>query len=296
MSVLPDVGSELPANSDRAAVVCTALVDEAVNDALDVVVMLDEHSLMCDFVWSDVVPVNQDFVSADVCGDDRFSPGVRNDVSLHWQMDIDFCEMVNWECQFNGEDMTLARAPDWKSVLRCIALMSRLPKFPDGNGPKCFDDIGNNCIMNISAWGTCPRVRTSICSPETFAQTLPTQQECLVSDVPSGAVAQLRGCERMRGNRVFPGDIVCTRDWGYIRPAAVGESPVHTQPVTGSLLFRSPLRCVLGRWLHALMRGCGDNECSPGEIGWAGNWSYIRPASPSDVYWACHGRTCCIKD
>ena len=89
--------------------------------------MLDEHSLMCDFVWPDVVPANQDFVSADVCGDDRFSPGVRNDVSLHWRMDIDSHEMVNWECQFNGEDRALAGASDWRSVLHCIALMSRLP-------------------------------------------------------------------------------------------------------------------------------------------------------------------------
>ena len=37
MSVLPDVGSKLPTDSDAAAVVCTALVDEAVDDALDVV-------------------------------------------------------------------------------------------------------------------------------------------------------------------------------------------------------------------------------------------------------------------
>ena len=86
VSVLQDIGSELPADSARAAVVCTALLDEAVDDALDVVglhvgqlwfrmesegalpVMLDEHSLMCDFVWPDEVPANQDFGSADVCG------------------------------------------------------------------------------------------------------------------------------------------------------------------------------------------------------------------------------------
>ena len=35
--VLLDTGSELPADSDRAAVVCTAPVDEAVDNALDVV-------------------------------------------------------------------------------------------------------------------------------------------------------------------------------------------------------------------------------------------------------------------
>ena len=37
VSVLLDVGSELPTDSDAAAVVCTALVDEAVDDALGVV-------------------------------------------------------------------------------------------------------------------------------------------------------------------------------------------------------------------------------------------------------------------
>ena len=37
MSVLLDAGSELPADSDRAAIVCTAPVDEAVDNALDVV-------------------------------------------------------------------------------------------------------------------------------------------------------------------------------------------------------------------------------------------------------------------
>ena len=37
MSVLPDVGSELPTDSDAAALIYTALVDEAVDDALHVV-------------------------------------------------------------------------------------------------------------------------------------------------------------------------------------------------------------------------------------------------------------------
>ena len=37
VSVLPEVGSEIPEDSDGAALVCTALVDEAVDDALEVV-------------------------------------------------------------------------------------------------------------------------------------------------------------------------------------------------------------------------------------------------------------------
>ena len=68
MSVLPDAGSELPADSDRAAVVWTAPMVEAVDYALDVVglhvgqlwfrtdledvspMMTDEDSVMCDLV------------------------------------------------------------------------------------------------------------------------------------------------------------------------------------------------------------------------------------------------------
>ena len=37
--VLLDAGSELPVDSDRAAVVCMAPVDEAVENALDVVIL-----------------------------------------------------------------------------------------------------------------------------------------------------------------------------------------------------------------------------------------------------------------
>ena len=37
VSVLPDVASEFPADSNGTAVVCSALVNEAVDDALDVV-------------------------------------------------------------------------------------------------------------------------------------------------------------------------------------------------------------------------------------------------------------------
>ena len=284
VSVLPDVGSELPVDPDVAAMVCAALLEEAVDSALDVVgvnvgqlwfrtdpedalpVMLDEHSLMCDLVWLDVVPVIQDVVSTDVCGDDRFSPGVRsNNVSLDWWIDLDSHGIVNWECQLNGEDRVLAGASDWRSVLHCIALMSCLPEFPDIDCPKCSDDIGRNCIMDFSAGGTCPRVRTPGCGLKTFAQTLPTRQECLVNEKSSGGgVARMRGCAWMRGcAEEYTGEestkiksteeestgvdeIGCAEDWGYIRPVTDGEWPVCVQPVTGSLLFRSPLRRELG--------------------------------------------------
>ena len=226
MSVLPDVGSKLPTDSDEAAVVRTALVDEAVDNALDMVglhvvqscfrtdsedallVLLEEHSLM-----NDAVLVIQDFLSTDNCGDDRFSPGVRNHVSLNWQVHLHSHRMIYWEGRWNGEDGYRedgyrAGVSDWRSVLCCVALMSRLPEFPDTDCLNCFNDIGKNCVMDLSAWGTCPLcplVRPPEWGLETFAQTSPNQQECLVSDVPYGAVTQVRGCAQMRGKRAFPG-------------------------------------------------------------------------------------------
>ena len=70
---------------------------------------------------------------------------------LDWQIDLDFHGMVNWECQLSGEDRGLAGASDWRSVLRGVAPMLRLPEFPDNDCLKCFDDIGKNCIMDVSA-------------------------------------------------------------------------------------------------------------------------------------------------
>ena len=173
---------------------------------------------------------------------------MRNAVSLNWRIDLDSHEIVDWECQFNYEDRTYAGASHWKSVLRCVARLSRLPEFPDRDCLKCFDDIGKNCIIDFNAGGTHPQVRTPECSLEVCAQILPNRQECLGSDVPSGAVALLCGCERMcccTECGCSPGEIGCVEDWGYIRPATDDEGPVCSQPV-GSLLFGSPLRRALG--------------------------------------------------
>ena len=62
-------------------------------------------------------------------------------------------------------------------------------------------------------------------------------------------LARLHGCAVVRGcaeESTGAGEIGCAEDWGYVRPVTDGESPVCAQRVTGSLLFGSPLRCVLG--------------------------------------------------
>ena len=46
-------------------------------DSEDVLpMMMDENSMICDLVRPDSVPVDRDSVLTDICGDDRFSPGV----------------------------------------------------------------------------------------------------------------------------------------------------------------------------------------------------------------------------
>ena len=141
MSVLLDARSELPADSDRADVVCTVPMDEALDNALDVVglhvgqlwfrtdsedilpLMIDEHSVIGDFVRPDSVPVVQAYMSTDVCGDDRFSPGVTDRTSLDRQTDLDSHGEVLWECLSVSEDSYVACLSDWRSVLRLVALM-----------------------------------------------------------------------------------------------------------------------------------------------------------------------------
>ena len=109
------VPTSLKMDSDGAAVVCTTLLDEAVDNTLEVVgwhdgqlwfrtnpedalpVMPDEHSLMSDLVWPDVIPVHQNFVLNDVCGDDRFSPGVTECATVNRQTGLDSHGEVLWE-------------------------------------------------------------------------------------------------------------------------------------------------------------------------------------------------------
>ena len=70
--------------------------------------------------------------------------------------------------------------------------------------------------MDFSAGGTCPCVRTPKCGLKTCAQTLPTWQECLFHEVPSGAVARVCGCARMCGcaeESTGVDEIGCTEDW-----------------------------------------------------------------------------------
>ena len=185
MSVLPVAGSELPADSDRVAVVCTALLDEAVDNTKEVVglrvgqlcfrtdseavlpMMIDEHSMICDLVRPDSVPVDRDLVSNDVCGDDRFSPGVTERATLNRQTGLDSHGEVLWECLSVWEYSSVACLSDWRSVLQLVALMSGFPEFPDTGDPDfClkmlisrvgFGDIGRNYIINFSDWKMCQR-------------------------------------------------------------------------------------------------------------------------------------------
>ena len=126
VAVLSDAGNELPADSDRAAAVRAAPLDEAVESALDVVglnvgqswfrtdsedifpLMVDEHIMLCKLD-----------VSTDVRGDDRFSPGVTGCVSLDRQSDLDSHGEEHWERLFFGGNSSVACMSDWKGVLDC---------------------------------------------------------------------------------------------------------------------------------------------------------------------------------
>ena len=190
-------------------------------------------------------------MSTDVCGDDRFSPGVMYCASLDRLNNLDSHGEVLWECLSVSGNSSVACLSDWRSVLRLVALMMGSPEFPDTGDPDfCLS------MLIFSARKMCPRAWMPEIGLWMFAQTLPAlpvRQEWPVREVLAGAegfsgaspegVARLRGCtEEFTG----AGEFVGAEDWGYIRPVADGESPFCVRPVTGSRLFGSSIGRVLG--------------------------------------------------
>ena len=124
VSVLPDVGSELPADSNGAAVVCSAPMNEAVDDALDVVnlrvgqwwfrtdsevvlpLIVNELSVISDLVH----------MKTDVCGDDRFSPRVKDYPSLESRTVCDSLRVMMFsQTHFRdvGQNWTMGFSDRW---------------------------------------------------------------------------------------------------------------------------------------------------------------------------------------
>ena len=123
-------------------------------------------------------------------------------MSLDCHVDLDSLWMVYREDCRNVEAGSRTRVSDWRSVLCCVALLSRLPEFPDTDCRNCFIDVGKNCVLDLNARGTYPRVGPPECGLETVA-LMPSIQHYRVVEVPSDTVAQMRGCMRMRGCTVL---------------------------------------------------------------------------------------------
>ena len=111
---------------------------------------------MSSLVRPDAVLISQDFLSTDMCGDDRFSPGVRNRISMDCQVDLDSLWMGYWVGRKSVETGSRTGVSAWRSALCSAARLSRLPKFPDTDCLNCFSDIGRDCVLDLNAWGRVP--------------------------------------------------------------------------------------------------------------------------------------------
>ena len=100
----------------------------------------------------ETLPVSQD--AYDDCGDDRFSPGISDRMSLNCHVDINSLWMVHWEDRRTVETGSSAGVSAWRSALCGIARLSCLPVFPANHGLECLNYLGRNCIMDLSAGGT----------------------------------------------------------------------------------------------------------------------------------------------
>ena len=68
-------------------------------------------------------------------------------------MDLDSLWMVHWEDRRTVETRSHAGVSVWRIVLCGIARLSCLPEFPVTNDLKCLNDLGRNCIMDLSDCG-----------------------------------------------------------------------------------------------------------------------------------------------
>ena len=118
--------------------------------------------------------------------------------SLDCHVDIDSLWMVYWEDRRNVDAGSHTGVSDWRSVLCCVALLSRLLEFPDTDYLNFFSDVGKNCVLDLNARGTYNRFRLFECGLEAVAQRPPIQH-CRVAEVPSVMVAQVCCGTRMCG-------------------------------------------------------------------------------------------------
>ena len=164
--------------------------------------------MICDIVRPDSVPAVQAYMTTDVCGNYRFSPGVT--------------DCTSWDRQtylYSLGEMLLSRVD--------------------------FSDAGRNCCIDFSTRWMCFQAWITDSRLWMLVQTLPLPREELSSMVgfpgasPEG-VAWLRGKVHRRRR-------VCRRGRLGLYNTVDGL-PFCVRPVTGSHLFSPPLGRVLGLW------------------------------------------------
>ena len=144
--------------------------------------MMDEHSVICDLVRPDSVPVDRDSVLTDVCGDDRFSPGVTECATVYRHAGLDSHGEVLCECLSVREYSDGTNGRDWRMCPRAGRL-----------------EIGLRMVVQTSpalpVWQGWP-VRKEIASVEGFSGTSPEDVEKLRGFAEGSSGARLRGCRK----------------------------------------------------------------------------------------------------
>ena len=244
LAVYEDGNSALDVVSLRVEQSCLRMNSEDTLPALQ-----DEPSVMSFLVWPAAVLISQFLLSYDECGDDGFSPEVRVSGSLVCQVDLDSLWMIHWDDRRTVETGSHTGVSVWRRVLRsgCSSLGT--------------SEISVFWILMLGR-----RMYTPVQTPASGVETvawMPFFPHCQVAVVPSDTVVQVRGCTRMRGctgNEHSPGGTQDARKFGVppgercAEDSVVGSS-VYVWSVTGSHLFRAPLRCVRGICLLGIQRG-----------------------------------------
>ena len=78
-------------------------------------------------------------------------------------MELDSLWIVYRDDRRNVETGSRTEVSDWRNVLCCVALLFRLSEFSDTDCRNCFNDVGKNCVLDLNARGTYPRVGSPEC-------------------------------------------------------------------------------------------------------------------------------------
>ena len=273
VSVLPDVGSELPTvyvGNGALDVVglgvgpsCLRMDSEETLPALQ-----DERSVMSFLVWPAAVLTGQFILSDEEFGEDGSSPRLHISGSLVCHVDLDSLWTAPWDDSRPLETGSRPGISIWSNVMCSISRLSRRPVLLVTGCLRSFRDLGRACVLDLNAGETYAPVWLSGGGLETVPPK-PPFPPCWLVVLPSATITQVCGGSRRRGcagNGHSPGGTLvarkdssqgekCAAELGFPRARGARKKRLYMAGLGG--WANSVYMAGLGGWANSV---CLDSD------------------------------------